>query len=102
MGYWDVIGDGVKRVTPVLSSVMHARGKIYRFTSAAFTKIDQVVGADGSETRAQIVLFTTTLAKNTARYAVYEGFKHIPGLFLPISILNIFHPSVPKLLSNTR
>ncbi|KAI3497070.1 hypothetical protein L1887_39451 [Cichorium endivia] len=81
MGIWDVvysIGDGVKR----------AGGTAYSCTSDAVIKIDQVVRVDGiqklpqylpdGETRAQISLFTTTLAKNTAKYAVFEGFKHIP------------------------
>ncbi|XP_076905263.1 uncharacterized protein LOC143560978 [Bidens hawaiensis] len=76
MGFGDAAGDLVKSVG----------GAAYGYTSAAVTKVDQVVRVDGiqkywpdDEKRAQIALFTTTLAKNTGKYAVYEGFKHIPG-----------------------
>ncbi|GJV44761.1 hypothetical protein Tco_1429297, partial [Tanacetum coccineum] len=61
----------------------------YSYSSAAAAKIDQVVRVDvieklpqylpDSETRAQIGLFTTKLAKNAGKYVVSEGFKHIPG-----------------------
>ncbi|KAJ0601354.1 hypothetical protein HanIR_Chr03g0127331 [Helianthus annuus] len=92
MGFWDAVyytGDLIKGMTPSLSTVKHAGSAAYSYTYAAVTKIDQVVRVDGiqklpqywpdDEKRAQIGLFTTTLAKNAGKYAVYEGFKHIPG-----------------------
>ncbi|CAI9303682.1 unnamed protein product [Lactuca saligna] len=86
MGIWDVIysiGDGVKGITPDLSTVKRAGSTAYNYTSATVTKINQVARVDGihklPQYWPQITLFTTTLAKNTAKYAAYEGFKHIPG-----------------------
>ncbi|KAL4580264.1 hypothetical protein LXL04_016451 [Taraxacum kok-saghyz] len=83
MGIWDVlyfISDGVKRFMPDLSTVRRTGDTS---TSTAVTKIDQKVRVDGIQKLTkhwpQITLFTTTLAKNSAKYAVYEGFKHIPG-----------------------
>ncbi|XP_071736627.1 uncharacterized protein [Rutidosis leptorrhynchoides] len=87
MGFWDYINtvkDRLKRITPDLSTVKHAA---YNHTSAAVTKIDHVVSNQklpeylpDPETRAQIGVFATTLAKNTGKYIVNEGFKHIPGV----------------------
>lgn len=98
------IGDEVKVLVPDLSTVKRAGVAAYNRTSAAVTKIDQVVRVDGiqklhqylpdGETRAQIGLFATTLAQNTAKYAVYEGFKHIPGLPFPSLSISLY-----KLLS---
>ncbi|KAF5814908.1 hypothetical protein HanXRQr2_Chr03g0116441 [Helianthus annuus] len=92
MGFWDAVyytGDLIKGITPSLSTVKHAGSAACSYTYAAVTKIDQVVRVDGieklpqywpdDEKRAQIGLFTTTLAKNAGKYAVCEGFKHIPG-----------------------
>ncbi|KAI3702895.1 hypothetical protein L6452_28648 [Arctium lappa] len=101
MGFWDVIysvGDGLKGITPDLSTAKRAGGASYGYTSAAVSKIDQVVRVDGiqklphyltdDETRAQIVLFTTTLAKNTGNYVVREGFKHIPGATVATKLIS--------------
>ncbi|KAI3755819.1 hypothetical protein L1987_55626 [Smallanthus sonchifolius] len=92
MGFWDVVyytGDLLKGITPDISTVKRAGGVAYSCTSDAVTKIDQLVRVDGiqklpqywpdDEARAQIGLFTTTFAKNAGKYAVYEGFEHIPG-----------------------
>ncbi|KAK9077517.1 hypothetical protein SSX86_005854 [Deinandra increscens subsp. villosa] len=90
MGFWDAVyytGDLVNRNTPDM--VKRAGVAAYHCTSSAVTKIDQVVRVDGiqklpqywpnDETKSLIVPFTVTLAKNAGKYAVYEGFKHIPG-----------------------
>lgn len=98
MGFWDIIysvGNGFKEITPDVSTVKRVAGSASNYTSAAVTKIDQVFRVDviqklphywpDSETRSQISLFATSLAKNTGKYAVYEGFKLIPGFSLFIS-----------------
>ncbi|KAD4178943.1 hypothetical protein E3N88_27534 [Mikania micrantha] len=92
MGFWDIVyntGDLLKGFTPDLSTPKRVGGAVYCRASAAVTKIDQVVRVNGvhklhqyrpdDETTAQIFRFTTTLAKNTGKYVIYEGFKHIPG-----------------------
>ncbi|GJY75770.1 hypothetical protein Tco_0480886 [Tanacetum coccineum] len=96
MGIYDVIysvSDGIKSLlTPDLTSVKRASDEACSYTSAVVANIDKVVRVDGiqklpeywpdGETRNQIGLFTTTLAKNAGKYAVYEGFKHIPGMII--------------------
>ncbi|KAI7733009.1 hypothetical protein M8C21_025000 [Ambrosia artemisiifolia] len=82
MGFWEAV-----YYTSDLAK--HAGVAAYSYTSAGVTKIDQVVRVDGiqklpqywpdDQTRAHIGLFTTTLVKNAGKYAVYEGFKHLPG-----------------------
>ena len=99
MGFWDVVystGDKLKGITPDLSTAKRAGGAAYNFTSVAVVKVDQAVRVDGipklyqyfsdEENRAQIGRFTTTLAKNTGKYVVQEGYKHIPGLILHLSL----------------
>ncbi|XP_071736626.1 uncharacterized protein [Rutidosis leptorrhynchoides] len=80
MGFWDAlnyVGDQAKGIGAFTAN----------HTYAAVTKINQVVinqklheYLSDPETRAQIGVFTVTLAKNTGRYVVYEGIKHIPGV----------------------
>ena len=87
MGLYDVIysvSDGIKSLlTPDLTSVKRATHGACNYTSAIVANIQKLpeYWPDG-ETRNQIGLFTTTLAKNTGKYAVYEGFKHIPGMII--------------------
>ncbi|KAK9077518.1 hypothetical protein SSX86_005855 [Deinandra increscens subsp. villosa] len=91
MGFWDAVhytGDLAKRNTPDM--IKRAGVAAYHSTSSVVTKIDQVVRVAAiqklpdqyrpdDETIAQIRPFATTLAKNTGKYIVYEGFKHLPG-----------------------
>ncbi|KAI3702896.1 hypothetical protein L6452_28649 [Arctium lappa] len=98
MGFWDVIysvGDKLIGITPDLSTAKRAA---QNYTSSAVNKIDQAVRVDGiqklphylpdDETRAQIGLFTTTLAKHTGNYVVCEGFKHIPGATVAVKLVS--------------
>nr|XP_043630707.1 uncharacterized protein LOC122602039 [Erigeron canadensis] len=79
MGFWNNIGDRAKRI----------RNDLWTRVPDAVKKMDQVIRVEAveklqqhwpdDETRAQIGRFTTTFIKNSARYVVYEGFKHIAG-----------------------
>ncbi|PWA68935.1 hypothetical protein CTI12_AA301940 [Artemisia annua] len=98
MGFWNFISSIRDRVQGITLTVKRAGGAAYDYTCTAASKIDQVVIVDGiqklpqylpdSETKAQIDTFTTKLAKNAGKYAVTEGFKHIPGLY------SLFLPSL--------
>ena len=91
MGFWNIIYSIRDRVQGITPTVKRVGGTAYDYTSTAAVKIDQVVRVDGikklpqylpdSETRAQIGLFTTKLAKNAGKTVVSEGFKHIPGWY---------------------
>ncbi|KAI7733010.1 hypothetical protein M8C21_025001 [Ambrosia artemisiifolia] len=80
MGLWDVVYYTGDLLTPVKSTVKRAG-------SDAVTKIDEVVGIKklhdqywpDDQQRGQILHFTSTFAKNTLKYALYQGYKHIPG-----------------------
>nr|GEU93054.1 zinc finger, CCHC-type [Tanacetum cinerariifolium] len=88
--------DGVKSLlTPDLTSLKRASDEAWSYMSAVVANINKVVRVDGiqnlpeywpdGETRNQIGLFTTTLAKNAKnarKYVVHKGFKHIPGTII--------------------
>ena len=95
MGFWNIIYSIRDRVQGMTPTVKRVGGTAYDYTSTAAVKIDQVVRVDGIQKLPQylpdsktIGIFTTRLAKNACKYAVTEGFKHIPGLY------SIFLPSL--------
>ncbi|KAJ9551405.1 hypothetical protein OSB04_015450 [Centaurea solstitialis] len=96
MGFWDVvmrsIGEKLTGITPDLSTMKRAA---YDRSSAAVAKVDQAVRSvdanqylPSDENRAQIGLFTTTLAKNVGKHVVQEGYKHIPGATVAVKLVS--------------
>ena len=95
MGIWDFINsttETVKRKAPDLTPVKGACSASYGYCSDAFSKIDNAVRVQGPQKlneyipdergRAQITLFASKFAQNTAQYAFKEAYKLVPGLFL--------------------